>query len=82
MQGRHSSIIVGQGDTYEAALADVKSAIAFHIETFGVSGLLVSRAKISCPHTKEPKKCGRSLFHKKCDLSKKNITQHVSMRSA
>jgi predicted RNase H-like HicB family nuclease len=27
--------IVGQGDTYEEALADVKSAIKFHIETFG-----------------------------------------------
>lgn len=26
---------VGEGDTYEEALADVKSAIAFHIETFG-----------------------------------------------
>lgn len=29
------SIIMGEGDTYEEALADVKSAIAFHIETFG-----------------------------------------------
>ena len=28
-------IVVGQGDTYDQALADVKSAIAFHIETFG-----------------------------------------------
>ena len=28
-------IIVGEGDTYEEALADVKSAIQFHIETFG-----------------------------------------------
>jgi predicted RNase H-like HicB family nuclease len=28
-------IVVGQGDTYDEALADVKSAIAFHIETFG-----------------------------------------------
>ena len=28
-------VIVGQGDSYETALADVKSAIAFHIETFG-----------------------------------------------
>ncbi|MBN1664878.1 MAG: type II toxin-antitoxin system HicB family antitoxin [Deltaproteobacteria bacterium] len=28
-------IVVGQGDSYEAALADVKSAIQFHIETFG-----------------------------------------------
>ena len=28
-------VVVGQGDTYEAALADVKSAIEFHVETFG-----------------------------------------------
>lgn len=28
-------VVVGQGDTYEEALADVKSAIAFHIESFG-----------------------------------------------
>ena len=28
-------VVVGEGDTYEAALADVKSAIRFHIETFG-----------------------------------------------
>ena len=28
-------VVVGQGDTYEGALADVKSAIQFHIETFG-----------------------------------------------
>lgn len=28
-------VVVGEGDTYEEALADVKSAIKFHIETFG-----------------------------------------------
>lgn len=28
-------VVVGQGDTYEEALADIKSAINFHIETFG-----------------------------------------------
>jgi len=27
-------VVVGQGDTYEAVLMDVKSAIKFHIETF------------------------------------------------
>ena len=27
-------VVVGEGDTYEEALADVKSAIQFHIETF------------------------------------------------
>ncbi|MBX7206786.1 MAG: type II toxin-antitoxin system HicB family antitoxin [Verrucomicrobiaceae bacterium] len=31
--------VVGQGDTYEEALADAKSAISFHIETFGESVL-------------------------------------------
>ena len=28
-------VVVGEGYTYEDALADVKSAIRFHIETFG-----------------------------------------------
>jgi len=28
-------VVVGEGDTYEEALADVQSAIRFHIETFG-----------------------------------------------
>lgn len=28
-------IVVGQGDTYEEAVSDVKSAVQFHIETFG-----------------------------------------------
>jgi len=28
-------VVVGQGNTYEEALNDVKSAIKFHIETFG-----------------------------------------------
>lgn len=30
-----SGIVVGQGDTYDNAVADVKSAIGFHIESFG-----------------------------------------------
>jgi hypothetical protein len=28
--------VVGQGETFEEALADAKSATAFHIETFGL----------------------------------------------
>lgn len=28
-------VVVRQGNTYEEALSDVKSAIRFHIETFG-----------------------------------------------
>ena len=28
-------VVVGEGETYEETLADVKSAIQFHVETFG-----------------------------------------------
>ena len=55
-------VVVGQGDTYESALSDAKSAIRFHIETFRedvldldspvieeyVAEEWVSNAKISC----------------------------------
>ena len=30
-------IVVGEGNTYEEALADVRSAIRFHVETFGTA---------------------------------------------
>ena len=30
-------VVVGEGDTYEDALSDVKSAIRFHTDTFGPS---------------------------------------------
>jgi len=32
-------VVVGEGNTYEDALADVKSAIQFHLETFGIEAL-------------------------------------------
>jgi len=32
-------VVVGEGDTFEAALADVKSAIRFHLNTFGREAL-------------------------------------------
>lgn len=32
-------VVVGEGDTYDAAFADVQSAIKFHIETFGRDAL-------------------------------------------
>lgn len=35
-------VVVGQGDTYEEALADVKSAIRFHIKTFGSRVIRIS----------------------------------------
>ena len=28
-------VVVGEGETYEEALSDIKSAIRFHIESFG-----------------------------------------------
>lgn len=32
-------IIIGEGDSYEEAMSDVRSAIKFHIETFGKEAL-------------------------------------------
>jgi len=32
---RMRGVVVGEGDSYDEALADVRSAIQFHIETFG-----------------------------------------------
>jgi len=34
-------IVVGEGDSYEAAVADLKSALHFHVETFGTDTLAV-----------------------------------------
>lgn len=34
-------VVVGEGETYEAAVADLKSALQFHIETFGPEALEV-----------------------------------------
>ena len=34
--------VVGEGDSYEDALSDVRSAIAFHMETFGDAALEAS----------------------------------------
>ncbi len=39
--------VVGQGDSYEAALADVRSAIAFHVETFGIGALAQAEERSS-----------------------------------
>jgi len=32
-------VVVGEGDTYDQALADVTSAIRFHLQTFGEEAL-------------------------------------------
>ena len=37
--GLARGVVLGQGDTYDEALADVRSALAFHVETFGVEAL-------------------------------------------
>ena len=34
-------VVIGQGASYEEALDDVRSAIAFHVETFGTSELVL-----------------------------------------
>jgi predicted RNase H-like HicB family nuclease len=36
-------VVVGEGNTYEDALTDVKCAIRFHIETFGQDVLEVQK---------------------------------------
>jgi len=40
--GLARGVIVGEGDSYEEAMSDVRSAIAFHAETFGVASLVLS----------------------------------------
>lgn len=34
-----NGVVIGEGDTYEDAMADVQSAIRFHIESFGRQAL-------------------------------------------
>ncbi len=36
-----TGVVVGQGDTYEAAVADLESALRFHLATFGAEALEV-----------------------------------------
>ncbi len=33
-------VVIGQGESYEEALADIRSAIKFHVETFGSDVLI------------------------------------------
>jgi predicted RNase H-like HicB family nuclease len=50
-------VVVGEGATYDEALADVKSAIRFHVETFGGDVLIdddileafIAEAEVSVP---------------------------------
>ncbi|MBA3315510.1 MAG: type II toxin-antitoxin system HicB family antitoxin [Planctomycetaceae bacterium] len=41
-------VVVGQGETYEEALADAKSAVEFHVESFGPE-IFELDAGPSCP---------------------------------
>ena len=36
-------VVVGEGDNYEDALADVRSAIALHVETFGPDAIEIDQ---------------------------------------
>ncbi len=47
-------VVVGEGDTYEAALADVRSALKFHVETFGTEVLDAQRPVLEAFLTEAP----------------------------
>ena len=42
-------VVVGEGPTYEEALADVRSALGFHLESFGSDALEPETVSISGP---------------------------------
>ena len=42
-------IVVGEGQTYEEALVDVRSALGFHLESFGQDALEPETDSISGP---------------------------------
>ncbi|UZE92431.1 MAG: type II toxin-antitoxin system HicB family antitoxin [Methanosarcinales archaeon] len=42
-------VVVGEGDTYERALEDVKSAIKFHMKTFGKETFEIKEFQITSP---------------------------------
>ena len=42
-------VVVGEGRTYEEALADVRSALGFHLESFGRDALEPETVSISGP---------------------------------
>jgi predicted RNase H-like HicB family nuclease len=39
-------VVVGQGDTYDEVLQDIRSAIRFHVETFGTGVLLEAQEDV------------------------------------
>jgi len=43
-------VVVGEGNTYEEALSDIKSAIKFHVDTFGADVLEADPPVLGSPH--------------------------------
>ena len=43
-------VVVGEGNTYEEALSDIKSAIKFHVDTFGADVLEADPPVLEAPH--------------------------------
>jgi len=39
-------VVLGEGDTYDEVLADIRSAIRFHVDTFGAAVLLEAQEDI------------------------------------
>lgn len=39
-------VVVGEGDTYDEALQDIRSAIRFHVDTFGSAVLLDAQEEV------------------------------------
>ncbi|MDO9530620.1 MAG: type II toxin-antitoxin system HicB family antitoxin [Deltaproteobacteria bacterium] len=39
-------VVIGQGDTYEEAMADVRSAMSFHVETFGPDAVEIAASEM------------------------------------
>lgn len=54
-------VIIGEGDSYEKSLNDVKSAIRFHLETFG-------------PDTFDPEVPASEAFVAEVTLAKGNLS--------
>ena len=48
--------VVGEGDTFDEAVADITSAIKFHIETFGAEEFETEEPVLRCVHS-ESRRC-------------------------
>ncbi len=52
-------VVVGEGDTYEEALQDVKSAIRFHVESFGPEALEMDSPILEVFLAESPAPCSK-----------------------